>query len=238
MYRIQGYRMNIKILIVLGRDIKEKLCQRTEVYLCYLGCVVARHMGRAVGGAVEGGVVDVMCTAGGAPKRRARHGGCLLWSLTGQRGPKGEGDGRCLVVRFLREHWQRGQRRQRGETRGGFLLSMCCSCGSSLSQPLAASRGGEALERRRSRGGGEVLLLRGRWRGAGEMGGRGRSWGKQRTGTCLARASARLQVWSSAGKPSAGGGALPKKGQGRRRFVSSGGNIRKTEKEIRGDAGI
>jgi hypothetical protein len=36
----------------------------------------------------------------------------------------------------------------------------------------------------------------------------------------LARVSPRLQVSSSAGKPPAGGGALPKKGQGQRRFVS------------------
>jgi hypothetical protein len=40
-----------------------------EVYLCHLGCVAARRVGRAIGGAVEGGVVDVMYTAGGAPKR-------------------------------------------------------------------------------------------------------------------------------------------------------------------------
>jgi hypothetical protein len=89
--------MNIKILIVLGRDVKEKLCQRTEVYLCYLGCVVARHMGRAVGGAVEGGVVNVMCTAGSAPKRRARHSGCLLWSPTGA--ARSQGRGRWQVPR-------------------------------------------------------------------------------------------------------------------------------------------
>jgi hypothetical protein len=38
-----------------------------EVYLCRLGCVAAqRARGRAVGGAVEGGVVDVVCVAGGA----------------------------------------------------------------------------------------------------------------------------------------------------------------------------
>jgi hypothetical protein len=37
-----------------------------EVYLCRLGCVAARRAGRAVGGAIEGGVVDVVCAAGGA----------------------------------------------------------------------------------------------------------------------------------------------------------------------------
>jgi hypothetical protein len=42
----------------------------------------------------------------------------------------------------------------------------------------------------------------------------------------LARVSPRLQVPSSAGKPSAGGGALPKKGQGQRRFVSIRNAIR------------
>jgi hypothetical protein len=40
-------------------------------------------------------------------------------------------------------------------------------------------------------------------------------------GGCLAWVSPRLQVSSSAGKPSAGGGALPKKVQGQRRFVLS-----------------
>ncbi|KAJ7847624.1 hypothetical protein B0H14DRAFT_2583509 [Mycena olivaceomarginata] len=40
-----------------------------------------------------------------------------------RRGPKGEGEGGYLVERFLGEHWRRGQRRQRGETCGGFLLS-------------------------------------------------------------------------------------------------------------------
>ncbi|KAJ7867735.1 hypothetical protein B0H14DRAFT_3587993 [Mycena olivaceomarginata] len=140
-----------------------------------------------------------------------------------RRGPKGEGDGRCLVARFLREHWRRGQRRQRGETRGGFLPSDEVFV---RELPLAGARRwkGDALAPAARRcffeaGGGELA------RGGGED---GRAWAlvdaaKNRgLGTCLACTSARLQVWSSAGKPSAGGGALPKKGQGRRRFVSSG----------------
>ncbi|KAJ7819568.1 hypothetical protein B0H14DRAFT_3737423 [Mycena olivaceomarginata] len=84
-------------------------------------------------------------------------------------------------------------------------------------------------------GAGKVTLLRGAARrcffeaGGGELargGGEG-GWAwvlmdaakNSGLGTCLAHASAQLQVWSSAGKPSAGGGALPKKGQGRKRMA-------------------
>ncbi|KAJ7811540.1 hypothetical protein B0H14DRAFT_3754996 [Mycena olivaceomarginata] len=59
----------------------------------------------------------------GAPKRRVRHGGCLLWSPTAAARSQGEGDGKHLVTRFLRERWRWGQRRQRSETSGGFFLS-------------------------------------------------------------------------------------------------------------------
>jgi hypothetical protein len=36
-----------------------------EVYLCCLGCVAAQHMwGQAVGGAVEGGVIEIVSLMG------------------------------------------------------------------------------------------------------------------------------------------------------------------------------
>ncbi|KAJ7318761.1 hypothetical protein DFH08DRAFT_819651 [Mycena albidolilacea] len=48
--------------------------------------------------------------------------------------------------------------------------------------------------------------------------------GRESEDACLTRASAWLQVSSSAGKPSAGGSDLPKNDQGGRRFVSSAHN--------------
>ncbi|KAJ7867078.1 hypothetical protein B0H14DRAFT_2573024 [Mycena olivaceomarginata] len=126
------------------------------------------------------------------------------------------------LVAHPRDERDTGQRRQRSETRGGFMLS-----GEVFVRdlPLAGVRHwkGNALTGAArccffEAGGGELV------RGGGEG---GRAWvlvdaaKNSRLGTYLARASARLQVWSSAGKPSAGGGALPKKGQGWRRFVSS-----------------
>ncbi|KAJ7877382.1 hypothetical protein B0H14DRAFT_3436084 [Mycena olivaceomarginata] len=132
-----------------------------------------------------------------------------------QRGPKDEGEGRCLValpVRTLatgaaasaqRDTWRllavwRGVRAgapSRGRWKGDALAAAARRC-------LFKAGGGEL-----ARGGGEG----------------GRVWAlvdaakNSGLGTCLVRASAQLQVWSSSGKPSAGGGALPKKGQGRRR---------------------
>jgi hypothetical protein len=53
-----------------------------------------RARGRPVGSTVKGGIINVVWTAGGA-----------------------------LVVRFLRERWRWGKRRQRSEMIGGFFLS-------------------------------------------------------------------------------------------------------------------
>jgi hypothetical protein len=66
-----------------------------------------------------------------------------------------------------------------------------------------------------------VVVSEERHCGGGYRRGVAASGRRKREGACLACASARLHVSSSAAKPSAEGSALPKKDQGRRRFVSS-----------------
>ncbi|KAJ7311717.1 hypothetical protein DFH08DRAFT_822482 [Mycena albidolilacea] len=99
------------------------------------------------------------------------------------------------------------------------------------SRSLSQGRGtGKVTLSRQRRGAASSRPVAGSWRD-------GRAWAlvdaaNSGLGTCLACASARLQVWSSAGKPSAGSGALPKKGQGRRRFVSSALGLKSPKSEL------
>ncbi|KAJ7216441.1 hypothetical protein GGX14DRAFT_391267 [Mycena pura] len=116
------------------------------------GCVAARRSGRAAGGAVEGGV-DVVWTAGGAsfetvhPGNERDTAGVCCGHQRRRRGPQGERDGKRLVPRLLRECRRGRQRRERSETRRGFLLS-----GEAFVRKLALAwarrRKGDALARR------------------------------------------------------------------------------------------
>jgi hypothetical protein len=101
-------------------------------------------VGRAIGGAVEGGVVNVMYTAGGTPKRRARCGGCLLWSPTAVVRSQGRGrrqvPRRALLARALAMGAAASARRLHAVWRG--VRAGAPSCGGSKALFLRGWRRG------------------------------------------------------------------------------------------------
>ncbi|KAJ7363038.1 hypothetical protein DFH08DRAFT_800034 [Mycena albidolilacea] len=201
-----------------------------EVYLDRLGCVAARRArgppvveGGIVNvvnwrwrGVVEGGVVDVVWTAGGVVEggvvnvaaREVEIQGC---GMVREVHKEGRGQTRtwfCAILTTVLSHPdEHGTWADVGKT---LLLS--CTCGSREEVGAGGFWAGDALRVDVHE---VVVMEQGHFRYH-----RGTVWEKEGGHMFGARLSS-ASISSSAGKLSAGGGAFPKKDQGRRQFVSS-----------------
>jgi hypothetical protein len=190
--------MNIKMLLVLGWDVKEKLCQRMALrYTCVCG--------------------GPACGAGRRRRRRGRHRRCHVhgWRRTQETSETRwvsavvtDGSGEVPRARETAGASSRASRESIGDGGSGVsaarrVAASChltrCSCGSSLSRGRGA---GKATLSRRRRGAASSRPAAGSWgEVVARVGGRGRSW---RTGhlfgTHLSSASGLELRWEAVGR--------------------------------------